>query len=111
MTGCTSRSASAAPDVTRVPAPRQGTISGLLIISGMHESTTTGSVAATGPVTVTADVGPGGRFAMTVPGGEYEVTGRSPQFGDGRYTCHADRQPVDVRPGRSSTVKVLCVEK
>lgn len=56
-----------------------------------------GTVVATDPVgrRCTRGVGPTGWVTMTVDPGMYSFTGSSPSFGDGKYTCFADR-PIQV---------------
>jgi hypothetical protein len=44
--------------------------------------------------------------AMAGPG-SYTLTGRSPQYGDGRYLCHG-AHPVQVVEHEMSHVNVLC---
>ena len=62
-----------------------------------------GTVSAARVVTVdpgalpscTTTVGPNGQYTMTLPNGEYYLTGRSPLFHSGMVDCTADG-PVDV---------------
>jgi hypothetical protein len=50
-----------------------------------------------------------GRFSIELPSGEYRVTGHSPLYGNGRYTCGAKPTPTVVHANRVSHVKVDCL--
>jgi hypothetical protein len=70
--------------------------------------------AVPGTVTITSESGSRcdvpvvrGSFAVAVPVGSYTATGRSPDFGDGKYECSADG-PVAVTNAGPATVKVVC---
>ena len=50
-----------------------------------------------------------GKFTVHLPAGTYSLTGSSPQFGGGRYTCTAQRE-VKVSKGKSAHENVICNE-
>jgi hypothetical protein len=60
------------------------------------------------PSTSTADSH--GLFALVLPPGRYELTGRSVLYGDGTYICHADH-PATVTAGATTSSNVLCQMK
>jgi hypothetical protein len=51
-----------------------------------------------------------GKFTLPIPGGKYSLTGSSPQFGNGQYTCFALRS-VTVFKGKSTHRDVYCSAK
>lgn len=74
-----------------------------------------GRVVATDPAgrRCTQAVGPSGELDMTVAPNSYSFTGYSPSYGDGAYTCHAEKS-VKVREhsitfqGPPPRVDVVC---
>jgi hypothetical protein len=66
-----------------------------------------GTVEWTGPTHGSVLVAADGRFVLSLPPGRYELTGRSPLYGDGAYLCRAPYALV-VGPGRPGHLDVLC---
>jgi hypothetical protein len=64
----------------------------------------------TGDGTVTStETGPDGGFAIEVPPGRYRVSGTPRGWGgDGRPTCFAWGDPIDVPAGGRDDVDVIC---
>jgi hypothetical protein len=70
-----------------------------------------GEVTATGPqVTRTVQVGPDGNFSLTLPPGNYTLTGHGPDYGGGRAVCRTADSTVHVRTSRAVTADVVCQE-
>lgn len=70
-----------------------------------------GKVTATGGGhTYSVTVGQNGRYSMTVRGGSYTVTGRSPLYQGGALDCEA-QGTVTVQPPTGSTADVACQER
>jgi hypothetical protein len=59
---------------------------------------------------VTINVGDTGRFDELVQAGTWEISGRSPKFGDGQYVC-VSGGPTVVTAKHRVTVSVECLEK
>lgn len=55
----------------------------------------------------TATASPDGTFSVTLPPGEYRVTGTSPQYGSGEGICRTD-SPVKVGKSQVRGVVVAC---
>jgi hypothetical protein len=51
-----------------------------------------------------------GSFSLSLPPGEYQVTGTSPQFGSGEGICRTD-SPVKVGESRIQGLVVACSRK
>jgi hypothetical protein len=66
-----------------------------------------GTVLWTGPTHGRVVVAADGRFALSLPPGRYELTGRSPRYGDGDYLCRA-RHKLVIAPGVPGHLDVLC---
>ena len=110
--GCTGASSSSRPAPTNAPAATEGHISGVLLISAMYTKTTAGTVTLDGPVSRLVRVGSDGRFAASVPAGQYRLTGHSPLYGSGAYPCKTvGDAPVTVAAGATVAAQVVCVEK
>jgi hypothetical protein len=104
----------------------KGTITGTLTMAGGLAPGTSQPVA--GEVTVTysgpdhyeaapntdpiavVQVGDDGSFSVTVPPGRYDVSGRSPSFGDGTYPCDSAGL-VRVTAATSVSADVVCEMK
>ena len=86
-----------------------GTIRGRLLASGVATFPVPGKVMIQ-PGDVTIDVAGDGTFAVELAPGTYTLTGRSPQYGDGRGMCRADAA-ARVASGQTLGVNVYCVEK
>ena len=88
----------------------RGTIRGRLLASGMSTMPLPGKVTVhpgdADPILVGAD----GQFAVTLAAGAYTLTGRSPQYNDGRTQCRAAAQ-VHVVADRTVVADVYCPEK
>ena len=113
LSGCSS-SDPAAP-VVHTGVNETGSISGTLeAVGGPAPGSPRplpGQVSATGGGhTYSVAVGQSGRYSITVPGGSYIVTGRSPLNESGTATCEA-RGSVRVQPPGDATADVLCQER
>lgn len=74
---------------------------------GRPRPATSGTVRLSGPSSETVSVDGRGLFEITIAGGTYQVTGASPEYGDGTYLCRSPG-PVTVNPARTSNVPVYC---
>jgi hypothetical protein len=112
VAGCTGSSPSSRPGPTHAPAAIEGHISGVLLISAMYTRTTAGTVTLDGPVSRLIRVGSDGRFAASVPAGQYRLTGHSPLYGSGAYPCKTvGDAPVTIAPAVTVAAQVVCVER
>jgi hypothetical protein len=104
---------------TRVNYFPQGTIAGVLQLSGGPAPGTarpvsgTATIVATGGLSRTVAVGSNGRFSLRVAIGSYAITGRTPDFviNGSEGTCNGFPTPVDVVASQTATVTVDCAEK
>lgn len=112
---CTHASTQGGPTPTSSRTPvAQRRLSGVLMISPpmTRSFATSGTVVLAGPASRRIAVGADGRFEATVPPGEYVVTGRSPLYGGGSYTCiTTNAKTLAVPAGKSVSTEVWCLEK
>jgi len=93
-------------------SPARGTVEGRLLWgSGFDDfrSPNDGRITATSPdgTRTTVHTGAGGRFELTVPVGVTALTGRSPNFNQGRTQCRA-RHKVKVLENAQASADVIC---
>lgn len=112
---CTHASSQARPTTDSSPITvAQGHLGGVLMISPPMSPSfaTRGTIVLSGVVTRRIAVGADGRFDVDVPAGDYSVTGHSPLYGGGSYTCGTSTiKNVTVPAGGSATTTVSCLEK
>jgi hypothetical protein len=87
-----------------------GLISGrLLVVGGPNNARfpVKGVVTVEGSGRAPIPVGSRGRYSIVVPPGRYVLSGRSPNYNDGKGRCEA-ASPVTVRNGAEISVDVLC---
>jgi len=96
-------------------AGAEGTISGRLLAVGGPSDIPNRPMPGTVTVTNTntqrqqsVSVGADGQYSVSVAAGGYTLTGASPLFGDGTYTCRSE-QPVRVTAATASSVDVICL--
>jgi hypothetical protein len=106
-----------APPESRIGSSQRGTISGYLYAEGGPTDKTyplTGDVFVSGVSgnirRFRVPVGPDSGYSVSVLPGTYTLTGRSPQFNDGRVPC-SPASSVTVTDGRVVTVDVVCQMK
>jgi hypothetical protein len=98
------------------PSVDTGTISGGLSISGGlppgQQRPTNGSVEATGKggVAYSTALSKNGQFVFHLPPGTYSLTGTSPKYGGGKYTCLGSDK-INVSQGHTTKADVNCAEK
>lgn len=112
---CTHGSTHAGPRTASPSTPTaQGRLSGVLMISPPFGKSfaTSGTVVLAGSVSRRIVVGADGRFEAEMPPGQYTVTGHSPLYGGGSYTCITTKtKTVAVPAGKAVSTEVWCLEK
>ena len=93
--------------------PSNGTVVGMLgavggPAAGFHRFSTGTVTLMGGHVHYSTRVTATGAFRFSVPPGAYQVTGASPEYGNGGAACGGDT--VQVRPDRTITANVACQE-
>jgi hypothetical protein len=66
-----------------------------------------GTVSWSGRSNGTVDVAADGGFALSLAPGHYELTGHSPQYGDGTYLCQSSK-PLVVQRAEPAHLDVYC---
>ena len=104
--------ASCAGHRTATPPPN-GTIVGMLGAvggpsTGFHRFSTGTVTLMGGHAHYSMRVTTTGSFRFSEPPGAYQVTGVSPEYGNGGATCGGDT--VQVKPDRTITANVACQE-
>jgi hypothetical protein len=110
-------SGSSAPAQKADPAVVTGTLQGHLYgvggpAPGVHEAWPGTITITRGETEQTADAGPDGAYAITLPAGTYAIVGHSPRFGDCAYRCISKpNKPQSITAGRTTTIDVYCPMK
>jgi hypothetical protein len=89
--------------VVRTLRPLAGVITARRIVGDAGTSPPGGK-----PYTATA--GSDGSFSLSLPSGLYRVTGRSPEYQNGKRDC-ITRHLVHVAEGDQTKLDVVCIEK